>query len=723
MNADGTNVITLTSGVSYLKWSNDGTKIAFIKNSKVNCINIDGTGEKSLDASADFIGGYASSGTKIVYANSGNIYVMTADGTNSTSIGYGYYPCVSPDGTKVVFRDISSSHPGVMDINGSNIIIFSGINGYDPSWSPDGQNIVFYNPNNGKLSIISAAGTNSSDIANTSGFQNPSWGLGDWMAPSVSTFNASDITTSSVALKGNLASLASAPAVNVSFQWGIVSGNYANETTPQKMLTTGDFSFILNNMYPGSTYYFRAKAFGCGTTYGGEKSFTISTPPIIKTVINATNIAVNSSTLSCTLQSLGSNTSVNVFFDYGRTTEYENTTTAKLLTAPGGFNDNLTGLAPGTTYHFRARAVSDSATVYGDDCNFTTLYNFGVTTVPAMVIGLQTATLKGNLASLGTESNVNVGFEYWPTAGGLHLFTTPMTKTAAGAFSDNITGITASVSYTYKAIAVGTTTVYGSEMNFTTSSMEAVRSLPVVVTRGQQFNVTVTFTSTENNFNSIGLSDFAPTGWTVTALNTLSTPNTSDFLVTGTKAELTWYGPYYLGSPFTAVYKVTVPSNAAYGTYNFTNGTVIYFVGSTAVTVPIIGASQVQVVQGSTITGTSYEANGSLIGSVTVTLDGLTSITSGPDSIYTLIATTLGSHTIVTSKTGYRSQTQTVNVTDLNGVYTANFQAEYSLVPNGPTMQYAMACINKWKFAPTDGTQLSMSKALSVINAWKVPIN
>ncbi len=721
MNPDGTNVITLANGGYGPKWSQDGTQILFIKNSMLSVINADGTNERSLNVYASVVGGYASGGTKIVYSYGSNIYVMTADGANSTSIYSNSsisYPTVSPDGTKVAFYCYSYLY--IMNVDGSNVI--GGIRAESSSsWSPDGQNIV-YNNSNG-LSFISATGTNGTSIANTSySFYYPSWGLGDWMAPSVSTLNVSDITTSSVTLKGGLASLASAPAVNVSFQWGIVSGNYTNETTPQQLLTTGDFSFTLNNLYPGSTYYFRTQAVGYGTTYGIERSFTTSAIPVIKTVVTASNIGVNTAKLSGTLQALGSNTAVNSSFDYGLTTEYGNTTSVTELTATGGYNTTITGLAPGTTYHFRAKAAGN-VTVCGDDSSFTTLYNFGVTTVPAMVTGLQTVTLKGNLISLGAETNVNVNFEYWPTAGGDHLFTIPVAKTAAGAFSANITGITAGVSYTYKAVAVGANTIYGAEMTFTTSTMEAVRSLPVVVTRGQQFNVTVTFTAPANNFNAIGLSDLAPTGWTVTALNNLSTPNTNDLLVTGTKADLIWYGPYYQGNLFTAVYKVTVPSNIAYGTYNFTNGTILYFVGNTAVTVPVVGVSQIQVVQGAIINGTSYEANGLSLGGVTETIDGQVSMISGPDGVYTLLTTTMGSHTIVATKTVYRSQTQTINVTDLSGVYTLNFKGEFSLVPNAPNMNYVLAGINKWKIPPQDGTDLSMSKVLNIISAWKSPIN
>ena len=51
------------------------------------------------------------------------------------------------------------------------------------------------------------------------------------------------------------------------------------------------------------------------------------------------------------------------------------------LTSAGAFTANLTGLNPGQTYHFRAKAVGDGTT-YGSDQSFTTL-----TTNPVVATG------------------------------------------------------------------------------------------------------------------------------------------------------------------------------------------------------------------------------------------------------------------------------------------------------------------------------------------------
>ena len=94
--------------------------------------------------------------------------------------------------------------------------------------------------------------------------------------PSVSTNDATNITTTGARLNGNLTSLGTATSVSVSFQWGTSPGVYPNTTTPQVMDATGTFYFDLSGLTPGTTYYFRAQAVGHGTAYGLEKSFTTS---------------------------------------------------------------------------------------------------------------------------------------------------------------------------------------------------------------------------------------------------------------------------------------------------------------------------------------------------------------------------------------------------------------------------------------------------------------
>ena len=101
------------------------------------------------------------------------------------------------------------------------------------------------------------------------------------------------------------------------------------------------------------------------------------TPPTITTG-NATVITSSGATLNGTLSSLGSAGSITVSFDWGLTTSYGSTTAAQTVTSASNFVATLTGLAPNTTYHFRAK-VTGSTTVYGSDNTFTTAANTVIT--------------------------------------------------------------------------------------------------------------------------------------------------------------------------------------------------------------------------------------------------------------------------------------------------------------------------------------------------------
>ena len=85
----------------------------------------------------------------------------------------------------------------------------------------------------------------------------------------------------------------------------------------------------------------------------------------------ASLVTTNSATLNGSLLSLGNSSSVDVSFEWGLDTNYGSETTSQSLDDTVTFFDSLTGLSPGTTYHFRAKAVGYE-TVHGDDLSFTT---------------------------------------------------------------------------------------------------------------------------------------------------------------------------------------------------------------------------------------------------------------------------------------------------------------------------------------------------------------
>lgn len=107
---------------------------------------------------------------------------------------------------------------------------------------------------------------------------------------------------------------------------------------------------------------------------------------------------------------------------------------------------------------------------------------------------------------------------------------------------------------------------------------QPVRELAALVEAGQEFEITVTFTSPDDDFHAIGLTELAPAGWNVTVDVAWTDPQA---MLAHTpepeRATYIWEGPYPAGVNFTAVYKVKVPADAEPGTYTF-SGSLKYYI-------------------------------------------------------------------------------------------------------------------------------------------------
>jgi 6-pyruvoyl-tetrahydropterin synthase len=90
-----------------------------------------------------------------------------------------------------------------------------------------------------------------------------------------------------------------------------------------------------------------------------------------------------------------------------------------------------------------------------------------VTTGVANNISENSATLNGNLSSLGSASSVVFSFEWGPTTS-YGNGTTPHSASGTGAFNGEVTGLSSALTYHFRAKAVGDGTVYGDDMTFNT---------------------------------------------------------------------------------------------------------------------------------------------------------------------------------------------------------------------------------------------------------------
>ena len=136
------------------------------------------------------------------------------------------------------------------------------------------------------------------------------------------------------------------------------------------------FAIPLNNIKANTTYQYTIKTKNAvGETITAKESFT--TPTTMKAYIENVNVAsigTSFATIGCSISDNNSLTSV--YVEYGLTTSYGST----VATNPSFVNGNTTlnilasisGLAIGTTYHYRVKAINDLGSTYSGDMTFTT---------------------------------------------------------------------------------------------------------------------------------------------------------------------------------------------------------------------------------------------------------------------------------------------------------------------------------------------------------------
>jgi hypothetical protein len=207
---------------------------------------------------------------------------------------------------------------------------------------------------------------------------------------------------------------------------------------------------------------------------------TVSATPLPLVVTGvASSIGDMTATLNGTVNPSGSETTYQ--FQYGLTTGYGSTTT--ITSAGSGFtavpvSAPLTGLSPGTLYHFRVTATNSGGTVNGADGTFTTFLvppTPTPTPTPIVVtgvasnIGETTATLNGTVNPIGSDTTYQ--FEYGLTAS--YGSTTSITSAGNGftavPVSAELSGLSAGT-YHFRVTATNDGgTANGGDATFTTA--------------------------------------------------------------------------------------------------------------------------------------------------------------------------------------------------------------------------------------------------------------
>jgi hypothetical protein len=143
----------------------------------------------------------------------------------------------------------------------------------------------------------------------------------------------------------------------------------------------------------------------------------------------------------------------------------------------GVFTVNVTGLAAGTTYSFRAYAINAFGTTHTSTIGtFTTPSAPTITSPTVANVTSSSATLGGNVTGGGGLAILQRGVVFSATAtnnnpliGGNGVTTFTATSSGTGVFTVNVTGLQPATQYSFKAFAINSvSTVYTTVATFTT---------------------------------------------------------------------------------------------------------------------------------------------------------------------------------------------------------------------------------------------------------------
>jgi hypothetical protein len=202
----------------------------------------------------------------------------------------------------------------------------------------------------------------------------------------------------------------------------------------------------------------------------------------------------------------------------------------------GAFNVNITGLARGTTYYFRAGAYNTSyGWRHGSTLSFTTTAAApSVTTGSASSITYNSASVSGNVTNANGATVTTRGICYNTTG----TPTTSSPKVASGSgtgsFSSSLTGLDPDQLYYARAYATNSKgTSYGVQISFTTLSAE-----PTVTTTAGATGITTSAATVAGNVTSDNGATITERGFCYSNTETTPTTSNSKAITTGTTGAM-----------------------------------------------------------------------------------------------------------------------------------------------------------------------------------------
>ena len=195
--------------------------------------------------------------------------------------------------------------------------------------------------------------------------------------PAVRTTGANGITTTGAQIDGTVNP--NGLSTTYHFEYGLTKSYGTSTTTQNGGSGTSSIavSAFLSGLSPATLYHFRLVASNSsGSTNGNDTTLTTGNPVIPLPTVRTSPPTVTTNAgmmLNGTVNPNGSATTA--YFEYGISSAYGLTTAVQNLgagQAPVSVSATVSGLAPGTMYHYRIAAQNSGGTAYGVDTTFVT---------------------------------------------------------------------------------------------------------------------------------------------------------------------------------------------------------------------------------------------------------------------------------------------------------------------------------------------------------------
>jgi len=205
--------------------------------------------------------------------------------------------------------------------------------------------------------------------------------------PVVSTIIATNNLTPSPTTGGTITSDGGYSITSKGVCWSTSPNPSINNNSTNDGTGALNFTSIISNLLPTTTYYYRAYATNSiGTGYGNTYTFTTAVPQITTTIISAITSSTANSGGYISSSGGALITAVGVCWSTSPNPTILLSTKTNNGTGLTTFISNITGLALGTTYYVRAYATNSLGTAYGQEEIFIT---DNATTLPNVTIGTQ----------------------------------------------------------------------------------------------------------------------------------------------------------------------------------------------------------------------------------------------------------------------------------------------------------------------------------------------